>query len=120
MPTLFNVKTIADARGHLSVLDQDMPFNIQRVYYIHHVTQERRGGHRHKITRQALICISGSCIVYVNNGEIKQDFLLKDPSQCLLLEPQDWHYMDGFSKDAVLLVLASEKYDPADYIIDDY
>ncbi len=120
MPTLFKIKTISDSRGQLSVLDQDMPFDVKRVYYIHHVSQQRRGGHRHKITKQALICVSGSCMIHVNNGSLQEDFILNDPAICLLIEPEDWHYMDDFSTDAVLLVLASEKFDADDYISEEY
>jgi hypothetical protein len=39
---------------------------------------------------------------------------------CLILEPKDWHIMDSFSDDAILLVLSNEYYDQADYIDDPY
>ena len=43
-------------------------------------------------------------------------YTLDSPNQCLILEPEDWHTMDGFSKDSILLVFASEFFDADDYI----
>ena len=48
------------------------------------------------------------------------EYFLNNPETCLILEPQDWHYMYAFSFDAVLLVLASEYFDVNDYIYDKY
>jgi hypothetical protein len=42
------------------------------------------------------------------------------PSKCVLLEPQDWHKMYDFSNDAILMVLASERFDQNDYIFENY
>jgi dTDP-4-dehydrorhamnose 3,5-epimerase-like enzyme len=46
--------------------------------------------------------------------------LLEKPDHVLIIEPEDWHVMRNFSKDAVLIVLASESYDPDDYIFEGY
>ena len=88
-------------------------------YYIFDVKGER-GGHRHKRAVQALICLSGSCEVFVNNGEKKNNFILNKPNKCLIIETQDWHTMSCFSNTATLLVLASEYYDVNDYIDEPY
>lgn len=55
-----------------------------------------------------------------NNGTKKDDFVLSNPNRCLVLETYDWHEMHSFSKDAILLVLASESFDPDDYIYEPY
>ncbi|HNY11348.1 MAG TPA: FdtA/QdtA family cupin domain-containing protein, partial [Candidatus Wallbacteria bacterium] len=55
-----------------------------------------------------------------NDGSEKKEFELDSPQKCLILKPCDWHTMKGFSKDAVLLVLASEYYDRQDYISEGY
>ncbi|MEM4655053.1 MAG: FdtA/QdtA family cupin domain-containing protein, partial [Thermosphaera sp.] len=80
----------------------------------------KRGGHRHKKNMQALIAVSGKCEVFVNDGEKKQTFSLDQPNKMLILECKDWHTMDKFSKDCVLIVLASEYYDKNDYIDEEY
>jgi len=55
-----------------------------------------------------------------NNGVKKEDFHLDKPSKCLLIETNDWHTMHNFSQDAILMVLASEYFDPNDYIYKEY
>ena len=47
-------------------------------------------------------------------------FQLSNPRECLVLEPEDWHSMDEFSKDAILLVVSNELYDKDDYIYEPY
>lgn len=110
-----------DIRGGLTVVDNILPYEIKRVYFIYDVPKQAvRGGHRHKKTIQGLICIKGSCKIHCNDGEKKTTFNLRDTNQCLVLEPQDYHTMSDFSSDAILLVLSSEHYDRTDYIDEDY
>jgi len=54
--------------------------------------------------------------VIADDGLNRESFRLDDPSIALLLPPMVWSVQHRFTADAVLLVLASEKYDPADYI----
>lgn len=121
MAVLRELDTFSNQRGSLTVIQQpDIPFDIKRIYYIYGVDNSDRGGHRHKITRQVLICLSGSCEILNNNGKKRESFLLDNPRKCLLVEPEDWHVLTKFSPDAMLLVLASELYDEQDYIYEDY
>ena len=99
---------------------QDLiPFEIKRVYYIYDAIG-KRGGHRHKNTDQALICLNGSCEIYLNNQGEESTVLLDSPEKCLIVHKDDWHTMDQFSKGSILLVLASTKYDVNDYIDEPY
>jgi dTDP-4-dehydrorhamnose 3,5-epimerase-like enzyme len=120
MARLINLKTFCDARGNLTVIERVVPFDIKRIFYIYGVDDSVRGKHRHRKTRQAAICLKGSCIVFNNDGAKKQEFILDSPSKCLLLEPTDWHKMHTFSPDAMLMVLASEYFTPDDYIFEEY
>ncbi len=123
MAYLLELINFKDTRGNLTVLDNVellLPFKIKRVFYIYGVDESTRGGHRHHETIHAAICINGSCVVSNNNGETKEDFLLDDPSKCLILEAKDWHSMHQFSSDAILLVFASTTFDSADYIFEPY
>ena len=108
-----------DSRGKLVIIDRMLPFDVKRIFYIYNATA-KRGGHRHKKTSQALICVSGHCEIYNHDGKREETFLLDFPNKCLILEPQDWHTMDKFSADAVLLVMASTHYDVNDYIDEAY
>jgi len=118
---IVNIVERGDERGLLAVLESNstIPFNINRVFYIYGTKEGvRRGFHGHYKTRQALIAVSGSCKVYLDNIKRKEDVVLDSPNKVLILEPNDWHEMYDFSSECVLLVLASHLYDPEDYIRD--
>lgn len=120
MPKLIKLPTFeTPGQGHLTVLEGLLAFTVRRVYYIYKA-QGQRGGHRHKKTIQALVCVAGSCKIYCHNGQKAEDFCLNSPDRLLLLDPEDWHTMSEFSSNAVLLVLASEPYDREDYIDEAY
>jgi hypothetical protein len=120
MAKLISIKSYNDDRGTLSVIQDELPFKIKRIFYIYNSDGSQRGGHRHKKTIQATVCISGECKIFVNNGIDKKIYNLNKPDLCLLLEPEDFHIMYDFKNQSVLLVLASEKYDSKDYIHEDY
>lgn len=120
MAKIINIKSFTDSRGSLSVIEDEIGFNVKRVFYIYDVDNSVRGKHRHKKTMQAAICINGSCKIYNDNNVEEQVFELDSRSKCLILYPEDYHYMFDFTKDAILLVLASELYDFEDYIFEPY
>jgi dTDP-4-dehydrorhamnose 3,5-epimerase-like enzyme len=120
MAKLIDLVTFTDGRGNLTVIDRVIPFVIKRIFYIYGVDRSVRGGHRHRTTEQAAICIKGSCRITNNDGIKEESFLLNKPSQCLMLAPSDWHTMDQFSDDAILMVLASTEFDASDYIFAPY
>ena len=120
MAHVVDLKTFTDRRGNLTVIEKVLPFDIKRVFYIYGVDDSVRGGHRHHTTRQAAVCIRGSCKVYSNSGKREETFNLDNPSICLILEAEDWHEMFDFSRDAILMVLASGHFDEKDYIYEKY
>ena len=106
-----------------STLELEIGFEPKRIYWLHGFTvDEKRAGHRHKKIKHAFICMSGSCEVYIDNGTDQRGvtFKLNSQDKCLLLDPQDWHTMQKFTKGTVLLVLASTVYDSHDYIYEPY
>lgn len=117
--------TFGDRRGNLVAIEglQDIPFEIRRVFFIFGVESGvSRGQHSHYKTKQYLIAVSGSCRVTLFDGFSKQTYHLDHPSSGILQNELVWGEMHDFSEDCVLLVLASEHYDDADYIrsIDDF
>jgi hypothetical protein len=112
--TLLDLATFADDRGSLTVLDNVLPFPVVRTYWIYGADSQVRGGHRHYVTRQALVAISGEVSIFMDDGMGKSTVLLNKPSLCLLVEPKDWHTMT-FGKDSILLVMSSHHYDRSDY-----
>jgi hypothetical protein len=90
-----------------------------RTYWIYGADGEIRGGHRHRVTKQALIAVSGTVSIFMDDGVQQANIVLDSPHLCLLVEPKDWHTMT-FGHGAVLLVMASHTYDVADYIDERY
>ncbi len=117
MARLINLDEIIDPRGSLTVIENKLPFDIKRVFYLYDV-KSQRGGHAHKKTQMAIACPRGRCEIYTNDGISENTFILEKPNQLLILKPSDWHTMNHFSDDALLLVLASENYDSEDYIFE--
>lgn len=110
-----------DDRGMLVALEEfnDIPFEIKRVYYMYDtIDGVRRGLHAHKSLEQILICIHGSCKILLDNGSEKKIVSLERPYEGLYVPNNMWREMYDFSKDAVLMVLASEMYNEDDYIRD--
>jgi len=100
-------------------MDRALPFQVVRTYWIYGSGGHTRGGHRHSHTRQALVAISGKVSIYLNDGVTEETIELNLPSQCLLVEPKDWHTMT-FDENAVLLVMSSHPYDRSEYIDNPY
>lgn len=110
-----------DNRGQLIALEEykDIPFRIKRVYYMYDTLEGVvRGKHAHKKLEQILVCIHGSCKIKLDNGFEQKVVPLEKPYEGLYVANNVWREMYDFSKDAVLLVLASELYDENDYIRD--
>lgn len=113
--TMLNLPTFTDARGSLTVLEGTLPFAVVRSYWIYGADGQTRGGHRHTHTRQALVALSGTVSLYLNDGITSETIDLSHPGQCLLVEPKDWHTMT-FGQGSVLLVMSSHPYDRKEYI----
>ena len=108
-------------RGRLSVGEcgPDVPFVPQRYFLVFDVPgKEVRGEHAHHRCKQFLVCARGSVSVVVDDGTTSEEFLLDAPNIGIYVPPMVWAVQYRYSADAVLLVLASEPYDSADYIRD--
>ena len=112
---IIEIPTFEDERGFLTVMEDILPFKIERIYWIYGADEQTRGGHRHRITKQALVTLAGTVNLKINDGRKETLFVLDNPSKCIIVEPEDWHTM-YFKNNAVLLVFASHKYDKNDYI----
>ena len=113
--TMLNLPTFSDRRGALTVLQRALPFEVVRTYWIYGADGQTRGGHRHTYTRQALVALNGEVSIFMCDGVTEETILLNHPSQCLIVEPKDWHTMT-FGESTVLLVLSSHSYDRSEYI----
>lgn len=118
---LYHLPLIVDMRGSLSVgeYDQHLPFLPVRYFIVFDVpTKEVRGEHAHRTLTQFLVCLKGSCAVVADNGVIRTEITLDRPNLGVLVPPKVWTTQYKFTRDAILLVLASDRYDAEEYIRD--
>ncbi len=116
---LYKLKDLSDEYGHLTPIESqiDVPFEIKRVYYITKVMPDvTRGFHSHRKLHQVLICLNGSIKIRLKNPLEEETIELDAPSVGLYIGPNVWREMFDFSPGSVLLVLASDHYDEADYV----
>ena len=111
-----------DERGHLVIIEglEDIPFSIERIFYIYGSANDVvRGQHANRKSEFVLIIVAGSCMVNIKDGKGNEAvFVLNRPHTGIYLPAMLWKDMYDFSEDSVLLCLASEHYDAAEYIRD--
>lgn len=118
---LTDLPSFRDERGGLIAIesDQSIPFQIQRLYYIFDTQSGvARGFHAHYNLKQVAVCVKGSCRMILDDGQHREEVRLDSPTKGLIIGNMVWREMHDFSDDCVLLVLASEHYNEADYIRD--
>jgi dTDP-4-dehydrorhamnose 3,5-epimerase-like enzyme len=118
---LHRLPYVNDLRGNLSFgeIDNQIPFRVKRYFLVYGVaSKEIRGEHAHRSLHQFMICTHGRCHVVADDGVNRQEFILDNPTIGLHMPPMVWGIQYKYSEDAVMLVLASDKYDPASYIRD--
>jgi len=115
---IIELPKITDPRGNLTFIEGDhhVPFDIRRVYYLYDVPGgAERGGHAHKDLSQLIVAMSGSFDVLLDDGREKRRFHLNRSYYGLYVCPMIWRELDNFSSGSVCMVLASNRYDEADY-----
>lgn len=119
--TLLQLPRISTPGGNSTALNNkvEVPFEIQRVYYLYDVPGgESRGGHAHKNLQQVIVAASGSFDLIVDDGKVKRTFHLSRPYLGVYMPPGIWRELDNFSSGAICLVLASAVFEEEDYIRD--
>jgi oxalate decarboxylase/phosphoglucose isomerase-like protein (cupin superfamily) len=120
-PRIIQLPKISDPRGNLSVIEElkDIPFKIERTYWIYDVPGgETRGGHAYKENQELIVALSGSFDVVLDDGKEKRVFSLNRSYNGLYVPKGMWRVMENFSTNSLALVLSSTKYDANDYIRD--
>ncbi|MFT3858125.1 MAG: FdtA/QdtA family cupin domain-containing protein [Aquabacterium sp.] len=118
---IIELPRINDPRGNLTFVEggAHIPFEIKRVYYLYDVPGgAERGGHAHKALHQLIIAMSGSFDIHLDDGHAKKTFHMNRSYFGLYVPTMIWREIDNFSSGAVCMVLASERYDEADYYRD--
>ena len=116
---LIELPRFNDPRGNLSFVQEfdQIPFKIQRVYWIYDVPGgEKRGGHAFKENEELIIALSGGFDVIINDGNKDKTFHLNRSYYGLYVPKGLWRKMENFSTNSVAFVLSSIHYDESDYI----
>jgi UDP-2-acetamido-3-amino-2,3-dideoxy-glucuronate N-acetyltransferase len=120
-PEIVELKEFVNDTGSLVVaeIEAQLPFRAARIFIISDVPEgQPRGIHAHRECAQFLICITGSVKAMVDDGQTRRVVLLDSSDKGLHMPAMTWGTQYDYSPDAVLLVLASHRYDPDDYIHD--
>lgn len=118
---IIELPKISDPRGNLTFIEGNhhVPFGIERVYYLYDVPGgAERGGHAHKALHQLIVAMSGSFDIELDDGRSKRRYHLNRSYFGLYVCPMIWRQIDNFSSGSVCMVLASNRYDEADYYRD--
>ena len=116
---LFSLRSFKDERGALSVVEEglDLPFTPRRIFFLHDIQEgASRGGHAHRQSDEVVIALKGAVTVRLFDGRSEREYQLTDPSQGLYLPPMIWIDLYDFTKDSLVLALASHQFDESDYI----
>lgn len=116
---VIDVPTYTDERGAISVLDKEMPFQIKRVFWLHHIKEGKdRGAHALLDSSEIMVAVHGSFIVDLDDTVNKISIHLNDPSKGLIIRPGIWFRTHSYKIEGVSLILAEEEYSRDKYTYD--
>ena len=116
---VIDVPTFIDERGAISVMDKELPFEVKRVFWLHHIQEGKdRGAHALLEGKEIMIAVHGSFVVDLEDGVSKTSVLLDDVSKGLIIRPGIWFRTHSYKNDGVTLILADEEYNREKYTYD--
>ena len=116
---LVDIPTFTDERGAISVMDKELPFEVKRVFWLHHIKDGKdRGAHALLDSEEIMIAIHGSFVVDLDDLETKTSIVLNNPGKGLMIQPGIWFRTHSYKDDGVSLILASEEYARDKYTYD--
>ncbi len=108
---VIDVPTFTDERGAISVLDKELPFQVKRVFWLHHIQEGKdRGAHALLDSSEIMVAVHGSFIVDLNDTDNQTSILLDNPSKGLMIKPGIWFRTHSYREEGVSLILAEEEY----------
>lgn len=116
---LVDIPTFTDERGAISVMDKELPFDVKRVFWLHHIKDGKdRGAHALLDSSEIMIAVHGSFVVDLDDTETKISIVLDNPSKGLMIRPGIWFRTHSYKEDGVSLILAEEEYARDKYTYD--
>lgn len=117
--TLVNLPTFIDTRGSITVLDKELPFEVKRIFWLHHIAEgEERGAHALLEGTEIMVAVHGSFEVDLDDGENVCTILLNNPAKGLIIKPGIWFKTHSYKDNGVSLILADEEYSRDKYTYD--
>lgn len=116
---LIDVPTFTDERGAISVMDKELPFQVRRVFWLHHIADGKdRGEHALLDSTEIIVAVHGSFVVDLDDTVSKSSVLLDSPDKGLVIRPGIWFRTHSYKNDGVSLILAEEEYARNKYTYD--
>ena len=117
--SVIDVPTFIDERGAISVMDKELPFQVMRVFWLHHIVDGKdRGAHALLNSSEIMVAVHGSFVVDLDDTINRVSILLDDPTKGLIIRPGIWFRTHSYKDDGVLLILAEEEYARDKYTYD--
>ena len=116
---IIDVPTFSDERGAISVLDKELPFQVRRAFWLHHIVEGKdRGAHALLDSNEIMVAVHGAFVVDLDDTVNKVSVLLDDPSKGLMIRPGVWFRTHSYKDDGISLILAEEEYARDKYTYD--
>lgn len=116
---LIDIPTFTDERGAISVMDKELPFEVKRVFWLHHIAERKdRGSHALLDSEEIMVAVHGSFVVDLDDTVNNTSILLDNPNKGLMIRPGIWFKTHSYKEDGVSLILASEEYARNKYTYD--
>lgn len=116
---IIDIPTFTDERGAISVMDKELPFQVRRVFWLHHIADGKdRGEHALLDSTEIIVAVHGSFVVDLDDTVSKTSVLLDSPDKGLVIRPGIWFRTHSYKNDGVSLILAEEEYARNKYTYD--
>lgn len=108
---VIDIPTFIDERGAISVMDKELPFEVKRVFWLHHIKEgQTRGGHALLEGSEIMCSVHGSFILELFDGNNTIQIIMKSPDKGVLIRPGIWFSTHSYKEGGVSLILAEEEY----------
>lgn len=116
---VIDIPTFTDERGAISVLDKELPFQVRRVFWLHHIKDGKdRGAHALLDSSEIMVAVHGSFVVDLDDTVNQTSIVLDSPDKGLMIRPGVWFRTHSYQDDGVSLILAEEEYARDKYTYD--
>lgn len=106
-----------DSRGNLTVAENNIPFEIKRVFWITDVPVGTiRGEHLHKTCHELVVAVKGCFTLVVEDHGERCTYVMDSPQKAVWIPAGVWCRLEDWHEGTVVCVMASEKYDETGYV----